>query len=179
MIFVKDASVLINMSKLTLLNASCEYFGNVKVPEMVFNEVMVGKDRGFPDAEIFSEAVKNRMIEVLKADRDLVRKANMFGIYKGEAEAVAVCWQNSGMLASDDYNVRKKEHLIGLSVTGTPAMLLELRKEKKIGHEKFRKSISLLRKNSWFGSAILDKVLVEANDASYRNPAAGELSEKS
>ena len=108
---VKDAMVLIHLAKITLLEKSCEYFREVIMPLMVYDEIIKGKDKGYGDVIIIENLIKMNKIKINKIkDETLMQKAREFNIYRGEAEALALYWQeNADILATDDDNVRKKK----------------------------------------------------------------------
>lgn len=162
MLAVKDATVLIHLAKISLLEKSCGHFKKVIIPRLVYKEVREGIEKGYADAAVVVDAVKRKLIAVKKVSGRLVRMCNSFSIYGGEAEAVALYWQEKdSVLATDDDNVRKKAAIISINVAGTPAILLKLVKKGYIGKEKFKESVSELRKVGWFSDAVLDKALME------------------
>jgi predicted nucleic acid-binding protein len=161
---VKDSMILIHLAKITLLESSCNFFGRVKIPELVFEEtVKIGKQRGFEDAFLIEELVRNGTIKtknVLK--KGLVKKANQFNVFGGEAEALALYWQEKAdFLATDDDNVRKKKEILGISLIGTPAIILALYQKKIINAEKIKQALQKLKKIGWFSPEIIDRILLE------------------
>ncbi len=163
MIVVKDSMILIHLGKLSLLEKSCDYFGKIIIPELVYNEVSKGKDK-FPDANIIVSLVQKKKITVEKIkDRNLIKKANEFNIQRGEAESLALYWEKKAdFLATDDDNVRKKRILLELKLIGTPAIIIKLYKGEIIDIKKFKETIFELRKIGWFNSAVLDTMIMEA-----------------
>jgi len=161
---VKDAMVLIHLAKITLLEKSCEYFREVIMPLMVYDEIIKGKDKGYGDVIIIENLIKMNKIKINKIkDETLMQKAREFNIYRGEAEALALYWQeNADILATDDDNVRKKKLLLNISVISTPAIIMNLYKKQKITKEKYLDSISSLRKIGWFTNQVLDRMKMEA-----------------
>jgi predicted nucleic acid-binding protein len=163
-LLVKDSMVLIHLAKMSLLEKSCDFFGKVIVPQKVFEEtVNAGKEKGFADAFLIEKTINNKKIAVIGIKKgELTRKANEFNIFGGEADAVALYWQErAGLLASDDDNVRSKKDALGINLIGTPAILLALYNKKAIDAEKALQSIQTLRKIGWFSSHILDKSIEE------------------
>jgi len=160
---VKDAMVVIHLAKITLLKKSCKYFKQVFVPQEVYNEILNGEEKGYPDAKIIIELVKMKYIKVKSVkDKSLFKKAEAFNIQKGEAGAIALYWEEKAdYIATDDDNVRKKSILLGIKLIGTPAIILKLYKEKVIEKEKFDESLAELRKIGWFSSQIIDKIQME------------------
>ncbi len=159
--------VLIHLAKSGLLESSCQYFGYVTIPEAVFKEtVEVGKQKGFPDANVIEQQIMSENIKVQKIkQKELITKANEFNIFDGEAEAVALYWQEKAeLLATDDENVRNKKEILKISVVGTPAIIMEMFKAKKISGTEVHQAISILKKNAWFSTTTFDKMRQGVNE---------------
>ena len=163
MLIVKDSMVLIHLAKITLLEKSCDYFKNVLIPELVQEEVLKKKH---PDSILIEELIVKNKIKVKGIKNNaLLKRAEEFNILRGEAEAVALYWQeNAEYLATDDDNVRKKNLLLDLKVIGTLSILLTLYKKKIIEKEKIIKAIDKLRQIGWFSNIVLDKLMMEVEN---------------
>jgi len=163
MIIVKDTMVLIHLAKLSILEKSCNFFGDIIIPELVYQELKKGQKKGFPDAPVTLDLVKTGKIKIKKVmDPESIRRTHNFNIQGGEAECVALCWQeDADFLATDDDNVRKKKVLLQIDVIGTPAIILRLYQKRVINKDKIHNCIAELRKIGWFSNAVLDKVLLE------------------
>ena len=161
---IKDAMVIIHLAKITLLEKSCDYFENVVITELVYEEVVVNGKK-HPETTIIKELVEKKKIKVKKISKKrLINKANQYNIQRGEAESVALYWQEKAdLLATDDDNVRKKRLLLNLNLIGTPSIIFKLYNEGVIDKEKFNESVSKLREMGWFSSAVIDKVLMEGS----------------
>ena len=166
MMIIKDAMVLIHLAKISILEKSCDYFKKVLIPELVRQEIIEGEEKGFSDVQIVLNLIKNRKITIKKIkDNDLIKKVNQFNVRRGEAEVIALYWQEkANLIATDDDNVRKKKILLNIEVIGTPVIILKLFKEKIIDKYKTEQCISELRKIGWFGNVVLDKILVEVKN---------------
>lgn len=160
---VKDSMVLLHLAEITLLEKSCEYFRDIIIPSMIYNEVLVGKEKGYLNAKIVIDFIEKKKIAVKQVrSGTLLKKAEEFNIQKGEAEAVALYWQEKAdYLATDEDNVRKKSVLLNVNVIGTPAIVLKLYKKNLIERKKFEESLSELRKIGWFSDVVIDKVKME------------------
>lgn len=166
MMIIKDSMVLIHLAKLSLLEKSCNFFKKTAIPELVYQEVLKGEEKGFPDASIIIGLIKAKKITVKKVkNKALIKKANQFNIQRGEAEVVALYWQEkASLVATDDDNIRKKKILLNIEVIGTPAITLKLYKEKIIDRYKAEQCIGELRKIGWFSNAVLDIMLMEVKE---------------
>ena len=160
---ILDAMVLIHLAKITLLKKSCEHFKSVEIPEAVYNEIWVGKRKGYADAAIIIKLVEDKEMNIKKIkNKGLTKKAEEFNMQGGEADAVALYWQEKAdYLATDDDNVRKKSTLLGIKVIGTPSIILKLYKQRVIPREKFEESLDELRKIGWFSNSVIDKIFME------------------
>jgi len=163
MIIVKDAMILIHLAKLSILEKSCDYFKNIIIPNLVYEEI--NKYEDYPDANIINSLIKSKKISIKNIKNiNLIKKANEFNIQYGEAEALALYWQeNADLLATDDDNVRKKKELLNIKLIGTPAIILILYNKKIIDKDKASLSIEILRDIGWFSNALLDSVIMEVN----------------
>ena len=65
MIVVKDAMVLIHLAKLSILEKSCNYFKEVLIPELVYKEILEGKEKDFSDVPIVIDLIKNKKIKII------------------------------------------------------------------------------------------------------------------
>lgn len=87
----------------------------------------------------------------------------MFNIEEGEADSLALYWQErASYLASDDNNVRRKQVALDVRLVGTPTLLLTLYQGRVIDKEKLLQSLDELRRIGWFSPVVLDKILLEA-----------------
>ncbi len=152
--------VLIHLAKLALLEESCNLFKKVSIPKEVHKEIKKGKQRGYADAQVTLDLIEEGKIKVKKVTKkDLIRRAYQYNIQGGEAEAVALYWQeNAKAIATDDDNVRKKRRILNLTIIGTPAIIAKLKEEKKISKQRFKQSIHELRKIGWFSQGVLDQL---------------------
>lgn len=161
MLIIKDAMVLIHLAKGTILETACTHFGTVFIPPTVEKEVL---NQDYADSFIISELIQRAVIQVkLVKDKSLIQKANQFNIQRGEAEAVALYWENqANLLATDDDNVRKKQQILQLKIIGTPAILLHLFTMGKIDFHKLKEAIKMIKETAWFSNTIWDKIMMEA-----------------
>ncbi len=166
MVVIKDSMVLIHLAKITLLRKSCELFKSVLIPRRIYEEILKGEEKGYGEVILIKELIEENAISIIKIENsNLLKKANEFNIQRGEAEAVALYWQESAdFLASDDNNVRKKSHLLNLKVIGTPVIILNLFRKKIIDEDKTILSIEKLKEIGWFSDFVLDKILMEVKN---------------
>ncbi len=164
MIVVKDAMVLIHLAKTSLLGTSCEFFGEVVIPEKIQEETVgKGKEENYPDAVLIEELIEEGNITTVEIEKEgLIERAKKFNIQGGEAEALALYWErDADFLATDDDNVRSKKTILGINMIGTLSILTELFKADKVDRERIAESLEILKEVGWFSAAVLDKVRME------------------
>jgi predicted nucleic acid-binding protein len=160
MLVVKDSMVLIHLAKLSLLERACQMLKGVIIPMQVKNEFEGGIG---DDVVVIKNLMSCNKIKVVNvSDVSLIKKANQFNIQGGEAEALALYWQeNADLFATDDDNVRKKRMILNLNLIGTPAIMLKLHAKGMVEKSKMLDSISELSKIGWFSTAVIDIMMNE------------------
>ncbi len=163
MIIVKDAMVLIHLAKLSILEKSCEYFKDVLIPELVYEEI--NKYPDYDDTKIINSLIEKKKITKKQIKNiSLIKKANELNINHGEAEAVSLYWQeNADLLATDDDNVRKRAMILDIKIIGTLSIILSLYNKNKITKDKIISSLEKLKEIGWFNDFIIDNILMEVN----------------
>ncbi len=92
-IVIADASALIALEKINLLDILCSLYAEIILPEAVINEF------GTPAIACYSvKKVKNTMVRLLVQDLNLG---------KGEAEAIALASETGMKIIVDDLKARK------------------------------------------------------------------------
>jgi len=163
---ILDAMVSIHLAKLSLLEKTCNQFKNIIIPKLVYEEIQKGKKKGFADTIIIYDLIDKKKIQIKKVkDKKLIDKAKQFNIQRGEAEVVALYWEEKrDLIFTDDDNVRKKKLLLDTNIVGTPTIILKLYKDKKINTTKYKQSVQELKKIGWFNNSIIDKLMLEVKN---------------
>ncbi|HLD33375.1 MAG TPA: hypothetical protein VJB66_01525 [Candidatus Nanoarchaeia archaeon] len=153
---VNDAMVLIHLTKMSIIEKSCEHW-DVVIPELIHKEVT---HPAHPEGKIIDSLIAGKKLQVKTVkNKELIKKANEFNIQRGEAEAVTLYWEaHADFIATDDDNVRKKSTILNLNIIGTPAIMLTLYRKKVIDKEKMTNAIKVLKECGWFSSTVFDKL---------------------
>jgi len=129
---VTNSTPLIVLSKINQLDLLKDYFGEIYIPEEVYDEVVRRGGNQAGSSEVASctwikvEPVKNRMaVETLSLTLD-----------KGEAEAIVLSKEKESLLIIDDGAGRKTAELLGVKITGTIGILLLASKDGKLSLRK-------------------------------------------
>ncbi|MDD5616845.1 MAG: hypothetical protein PHH85_11675 [Candidatus Methanoperedens sp.] len=161
MITIKDSMILIHLVKLAVLEESCRHFGNVLIPEKVYEEaVLAGTEKGYPDALIIEQEIKGNLIKIKKVlDKKKVDNLRLFGLHQGEAEAVALYFQeNAQFLATDDDTCRRNRIMLGINIVGSPAIIIMLFRKGRISREKAIDCVSVLETIGWFDENVMHEM---------------------
>ncbi|MCX9073099.1 MAG: hypothetical protein OIN88_00360 [Candidatus Methanoperedens sp.] len=161
MIVVKDSMILIHLAKMQILADSCQYFGNVLIPTKVYEETVInGKRKGHPDALIVEQTINNNLIKIKRVkNKDKVDNLRLFGLHLGEAEAVALYFQEKAeFLATDDDTCRKNRIILGINIIGSPAIVIILFRKALITRKKALDCVSALETIGWFDTEVIHEM---------------------
>jgi predicted nucleic acid-binding protein len=161
---VLNSMVVIHLSKLTLLKYLCDIFDEVILPQKVFEETIEkGLEKGYSNSFVTKKLIEKGLIRVKGIHSGTsVNELEIFGLNEGEAEAVALYFQEKAdRLASDDNAVRKNRVILGLQIVGTPALIYSLFKKGLVTKEKTIAALFELKKLGWFRPEVLELILKE------------------
>jgi hypothetical protein len=120
MIVISNSTPLIALAKINKLSLLKEYFGEIHIPEEVYDEVV---RRGSSLAGSAEVASCNWITRAQVTNR-LAVEALCISLDKGEAEAIVLASEKKGLLIIDDGDGRKAARQLGLKITGTIGVLL-------------------------------------------------------
>lgn len=154
MIVVSNAGPLIALSKLGLLSVLQDLFGEIIVPEEVWNEV-VERGKGKPGSDLIKKAKWIHIKKIEELSVELLSKE----IEKGEAEAIVLAKRNNAdLLLMDEKIPREIAKSIGLNVIGTLALLYEAI-SRGIVRRNFVEIVESMRKHGiWISDEIIEEI---------------------
>ncbi len=161
MLIVKDSMILIHLAKMQILTDSCRHFGNVLIPTKVYEETVInGKKNGHPDSIIIEQAVTNNLIKIKGVkNKKKVDDLRIFGLHLGEAEAIALYFQEEAqLLATDDDTCRKNRIILGINIIGSPSIVIMLFRNALITRNKALDCISSLETIGWFDIEVINEM---------------------
>ncbi len=157
MIIVCNSSPIIALTSVNRLDILNELFSDVLIPQAVYDEVFLMKNKATPKADF----IKVRQVE----NKNLVNVLNLY-LDLGESEVIAFALENGiDRVILDDKQARKIAEKQGLKLIGTVGILI-LAKEKGIVNE-VRPLIVQMRKriNFRISQEIVNKVLSMLNES--------------
>jgi predicted nucleic acid-binding protein len=154
MIVVADTTPLISLMKIGHLGLLEQVFGDIQIPEAVFDE-LVENPRFAEESRQIRECtyIKVTSIEDLRTVDDL-RISD--GLDKGESEAIVLSEMlNADFLLMDEAKGRQVARQRGIHIMGTIGIILAGYNAQYLSQKEILKSIEILKKN---GRHISDKL---------------------
>lgn len=158
MSIVSDSSPLISLARISQLDLLRHLYGEIIVPEAVWQEVVVD-GAGQPGAETIRQAPWVRCIAV---NNRTVAEALRQGLDAGEAEAIALAIEGSAeLLLIDDRLGRESAQHLGVHCVGLVGVLVEAKQKKVIAL--LRPHLDALRYTAGFhiSEALYHRVLAD------------------
>lgn len=157
MLVIADSSALVALATCEGLNILLQVYDDVKVPQSVFDEVIVS---GKPQASTLEKFLQNRITKVDISNLVL----SIGGLGQGELEAMALYKQLSAdALLIDDHRAKAIAEFNEIHCIGTLGLLLLAKENKEI--TTIEPFIEKLRTSSLhFSEELLDRVLKLANE---------------
>lgn len=155
---VSNTTPIISLLKIGKLQIFKDLYGEILIPQEVFNEIEAGKNK-----EYYSDLSKIEWIKIEKINNK--KSLSYFlDLDKGEAEAIVLATEKDAELIILDESLgRFHAKHNGLKVTGTIGILL---KAKQLGYIIELKPLlfELRSKNVWLSNSFIEKALILANE---------------
>lgn len=155
---VSNTTPIISLLKIDKLQVLKDLYGEVYIPQEVFNEIEAGKNK-----EFYADLSQINWIKVEKI-KDVKSLSYFLDLDKGEAEAIVLATENEAdLIILDESLGRFHAKHVGLKVTGTMGVLL---KAKQLGYVKELKPLlfELRTKNVWLSDGFIESILIIANE---------------
>lgn len=127
---VADTGILIWLAKYNNLHLLKELYGQIEIPNKVFEEaVTAGKSNGYPDAEIIESSVINEDLTVknTRISESINEMEKVFNckLGAGEREAITLALENNSLLLINDEEAATIANLLGVKTKGVLFILLK------------------------------------------------------
>ncbi len=152
-LIIADATPLILLAKLTLLNVVCERL-KLAVPVEVALEATHRQD--LADARYIHKLIEEKRIQVRKTNsRQASQFRKQWGLGKGESEVLALALQEHAVMVSDDFAAIRVAKALQLKFTTTPLIIIELERQKLISMNMARAKLTELKNHAWVSLQVL------------------------
>jgi len=155
---VSNTTPIISLLKIDKLQILKDLYGEIIIPQEVFNEIEAGKSKGY-----YADLSKIEWIKVKKI-KDQKSLSYFLDLDKGESETIILATEiDADLTILDETLGRYHAKHAGLKLTGTLGILL---KAKKIGYIKEIKPLlyELKERGIWLSNNLIQKVLKLANE---------------
>ena len=144
---VSNTSPLLNLAIVDHLSLMYEQFGEVLIPQAVFEELRV--EEGLPGSQSIREAIEKGWLGVKEAKDQIFVKVLRADLDKGEAEALALALQvKAEWVILDEREGRRIAKSLGLKVIGVLGVLLRAQREGRL--QSLKSTMDDLRKKPVF-----------------------------
>jgi predicted nucleic acid-binding protein len=160
MIIVSDTTPIISLIKIKRLSLLEELFGNIVIPEAVFNELTTSR-KFKEEAELVR---KSSFIELIPVTDKIAlhRFQEQTGLDLGESEAIILANEiKADSLVIDERKGRRVANQLGLKITGTLGILLLAYEEKLLSKEELESELEELQHSSLRLSRALIQEIVD------------------
>jgi predicted nucleic acid-binding protein len=119
MVVVSNSTPLIALSKIGLFEMLKEYFGEIIIPDEVYEEVVTRGSHLFGAREVSN----SDWVKVVETENRLAVDSLSVHLGKGEAEAIILAKEKNALLLIDDKDGRTMAANLGIRITGTIGLL--------------------------------------------------------
>jgi predicted nucleic acid-binding protein len=156
---VSNSSPLISLASINKLNLLAELFGEVMIPEKVYEEVALsGNDRYGSEIKGFS------WIKVIKVEDCALKNYLLQTLDEGEAEVILLAIaEKADLVIIDERMGRKHAEILNLNIVGTLGILRQA-KIKGIIPEIRSLIDEMIDKRIWFNKDLINRVLIELDE---------------
>lgn len=155
MTIIADATALILLAKVTIL----EKFTNrndVIIPKIVYEEVIVGKEKGRNDSILAERLVQEKKLKI-RLPNTLIRNKieKLFNLKAGELDVVSLAYKTKNIILSDDKKCLNAAKALGIDFMTTLDIIFTMRKKSIIPQKKAMECIEELEEYGWYSKDLI------------------------
>jgi len=155
---ISNTTPILSLIKIGKLDILKELYGQIMIPEAVFNEMEVGKDWLF-----YTDLSKIDWIRI-EPIQQITSKLYLFDLDAGEAEVIILAQeQKADLVIMDEIMGRRYAKQLGLKLTGTLGILLRA-KEKGLIDDVAPLISNLIKNGVWISPELIKVVLKKAGE---------------
>lgn len=155
MTIIADAASLILLSKASVLEIFASR-NDVATSELVYEEVIKGKEKGRMDSILTEKLVQEGKLKVKTSNKDAKTKIEkLFNLKFGELEVVSLAYKTNDAILSDDKKCINAAKAFGIEFITSLDVTLALYKKSAISKEKAIESIDKLENYGWYSKDLI------------------------
>lgn len=154
-IIALDSSSAIYLAKIGLLPKLLEIGVDLLTTSEISEEIRKGAEKGYKDARIIGESIKNTDIKEtgVKKKEGTAKNTSLKG---ADASIMALAVEKSCLLATEDSTLQGVAESVGVSITNTATLLYHIYKEKQIAKKQCIMLLNLLGQYGYNKEIILE-----------------------
>ena len=123
--------------------------------QTVYHEVVVrGIEKHAEEASILRSLFNSHSIEVVEQlDEEIIEKIRDSGIHHSEATVISLAHKLNATAIIDDKRARHVARTLGIRLSGTPHVVIQLVKERVITKQEARQAVDKIVEGGWYCSA--------------------------
>lgn len=154
---VIDSCSVILLAKASVLETLAQA-QELYITGAVAEEVLEGKKKLFADALLLERLLHEKKIKYTMSAKEMTEKImSDYNMGRGEASIIAEGIKEKELIiVTDNLQGRKAAKVFGFPLVGSIECIVSLYKNKKIGKEKAKESLEILKKEGWFQSYLIE-----------------------
>lgn len=133
----------------------------------VYHEVYTrGMEKGVDETKILKELFDGDTIEVTAAKGDAKRRVDeqihSSGIHEGESSVISLALELDATAIIDDKRARDVSRILGVRISGTAAIVIELVRSKIISRDDAKRGMENMVREGWYCSAKVFSDMIRA-----------------
>lgn len=155
-----NSTPLISLSSIKKLHLLKDLFGEITIPEKVFNEVVVAGTEKYGSSDV----KECPWIRVSKTSDNILKNHLMQTLDEGEAEVIVLADElKADLVIIDERLARKYVEKAGLKLIGTLGVLARAKLEGHIPKVKCYIN-DMMNKGIWFNKELVSRILTELGE---------------
>ncbi|MEM2089191.1 MAG: hypothetical protein QXF52_11085 [Thermoproteota archaeon] len=151
---VFNSTLLIYLAKARIIKRLTDLPFRLVTTRAVYQEaVEKGIEKHAKEVNELKNAFESRIIEVVAhVDEDVVKKLKNSGIHYGEATVISLSIELDGIAVMDDKRGRHVAKTLGVRVSSTPHVVIQLVRRGALTKQEGRQVIDMIIKEGWYCS---------------------------
>ncbi len=152
-------------SKLAQLRTTFQLITTQEVYEEVYRR---GIEKRVSEARILKDLFEGGVIQVASHKTNAMiginKEVYSSGIHEGEISVISLALKLNATAIIDDKRARQISRLLGVKVSGTPALIVELVRSRAISKHEAKRGIEKMVKEGWYCSATVFSEIIRTID---------------
>ncbi len=155
MTIISDATSLILLAKAGLLEFFAER-NKVDIPELVYQEVQRGKDKGREDSLLVERLVEEKKLRIVAADKIAKNKIEQtFNLKGGELEVISLAFRKNNTILTDDKKCINAAKALKIDFIISLDVIIALYRKKAISKERALSAVDSLEEYGWYSKELV------------------------